>query len=51
MKFDRYFWKSGRNRRTRNAEEWKNIKHIALIFAGMALVGLAAGSLLIWLLT
>ena len=51
MKFDRYFWKSGHNRRKRNAEERGNLRMILLVFAAMIFIGAAAGFLLILLLT
>ena len=50
MKFNRYFWKSGRNTRKRNAEERANLRRILLMAALMILFGCIAGLLVVLLL-
>ncbi len=51
MKYDRYFWKSGRNKRKRDAEEKGNLRKVLLVFAAMVLVGFAVGLLFVLLFT
>lgn len=47
MEYNRYFWKSGRSQRRRNAEERRNLRKIAVTALLAVLAGVAAGAVLL----